>query len=152
MRLLLQNGADPDTRNVDDKAICQLASEDGQTEVVNLLLEYDVDINVKGTDLWAPLHYAARKGHKEVAELLLNHGADVNAKTMDGDTPLILASRYGHIELVRLLLLDFGADMGEDNTAFKCALMEGHKTIVNLLCSCYVHTPEGFGESTIVID
>jgi ankyrin repeat protein len=138
--MLLEHGADVNTK--DDFGITPLhwAADKGHVEVVKLLLERGADPNAKSnyswTSGWTPLHYAADKGHIEVVEALLKHGADVNAKDKDGKTPLHVASVRGDVNIVKLLL-ERGADPnardGNGETPLHWAASKGHVEVVEVL-------------------
>jgi ankyrin repeat protein len=77
------------------------ASENGHTEVVQLLLNAGADVHAEYD---AALRWASVRGHKEVIQLLLNIGADVYA---EHDWAIRWASYSGHTEVVRLLLAHY---------------------------------------------
>ncbi len=133
MRLLLDNGANPD-RLVDgyldmpalmyaeNAETTQLfidhgadihAEYDGggtplhiadNAEVAKILIDYGADIDGQSVLFGnMPLHAASYRGKKDVVQVLLDHGADVNAKDIDGRTPLDIAIDRGRTEIAALL-------------------------------------------------
>jgi ankyrin repeat protein len=81
-RLLLDRGANPDTRDEGDNATAMhFAAESGHLDIVKLLVERGADVNgfgdVHGWDIigWATLHH---KTHTDVAKYLLENGAQHN--------------------------------------------------------------------------
>ena len=106
-RLLLEHGADVNTRNNHHDIPLHFAAKFGRVEVVRVLLEHvanlgmeDDDgktaiqavseyVNARNSDGQTPLHFASRGTYMDgpditlslssVARLLLEHGADVNA-------------------------------------------------------------------------
>ena len=117
-RLLLENGAEPDTQ--DDhgltpthRAVKRLGAsrpDAGDRKVrllsiLDLLIKHGADLNVTDKTGKTPLHDAAGNGHPEVVRLLLEHGADVNATDNEGHTPLYHAARgpEGNEEIIALL-------------------------------------------------
>lgn len=62
-----------------------LASEKGNTEIIEILISagYDVNGKVQGT---LPLHTATMNGHAEAVKVLLAHGADVDSRDDTGTT------------------------------------------------------------------
>jgi ankyrin repeat protein len=116
-KLLLERGADVNTRRKDDRTPLHLASYYGNVEIVRLLLDHGADLEAAWGDMGEkPLHqvsygkYRSQEDGVRVAQLLFDRGADVNTRRKDDRTPLHLASYYGNVEIVRLLL-DNGADL-----------------------------------------
>jgi ankyrin repeat protein len=114
--LLLENGADVNTRGGMDRTPLHSASIQGYPDVVRWLLRRDVvDVNAQQFDRSTALHFAAFHGHLEVAEILLEHNAEVNASDDRGRLPLHDAARSGRLELVRLLLMQGGDANARDS-------------------------------------
>ena len=136
LKLLLDEGADINTRNTYGETPLHWAAEYGKTEIAKLLLDSDADVNAKDKDDGTPLHCATKRGYTEIVKLLLNGGADVNAKDEDGRIPLHWAAYNGHTEIVKLLL-DKGADVNAQKkngeTSLHDAIYLGHIETVNLL-------------------
>ena len=116
-QLLLEHGADVNTRRKDRQTPLHTASYSGSVEIVRLLLNHgaDPEANAEGSVGEKPLHivsygkYRSQEDGVRVALLLLERGADVNTRSNDHQTPLHLASYFGSVEIVRLIL-DHGAD------------------------------------------
>lgn len=103
-RILLENGADPNTRYFLGAEISLVAD----TESLELLLNYGAHTESRDRAGMTPLMRAARynQGAEQVL-LLLKYGADVNAMTdsrNDYRTVLHYAVLSGSISLVNLLL------------------------------------------------
>ena len=74
VRLLLENGADPNARIFDDSAPLHLASSKGTAEAVRLLLKYGADVvAVDGMGRTA-FQVASEEGRDEITKLLSAHG------------------------------------------------------------------------------
>jgi ankyrin repeat protein len=96
--LLLQKGADPNTRNDAGATALLWAVDDAET--TRLLLEHDADPNVRSADGLTPLLLAAaRFGSGDVVKLLLDHGAKP-----DGQPVLARAATAGDEAVMRMLI------------------------------------------------
>jgi ankyrin repeat protein len=103
MRLLLDQGADPNSPN--DFAATPLMWCAGDAAKVRLLLSRGAKVDARSKLGRTPLLIAAAyDGTTEAARLLIEKGADVNARDSGGMTVLEQAAGSNHIELVRLLL------------------------------------------------
>jgi ankyrin len=108
VKLLLQNGADPNPKN-DPRFPKQLpplavAINTDDIETIQLLLEHKSDPNAG-----APLALAARRKNLESVEVLLKSTADPNLPDGEGNRPLFFAARDGN-RLMADRLLKAGAD------------------------------------------
>jgi ankyrin repeat protein len=139
LHTLLENGADPDTRDSPGGEPLSWAAEKGHVEVVKrLLLQDGIDVNARDRYDRAPLFWAADFGRAEVVALLLARN-DINVNTKDryGWTPLSCAADGGHVEVVRLLLKRNDIDVNSKNrlgcTPLFWAVNKRHKAIIKLL-------------------
>jgi len=105
-RVLLEHGADTETRDNDTFSPLERSSNNGHVQVVRVLLENHADVNFLDENNLTALHFASSSGQVAVARVLLGNGADPNAKTTDNETPLHLADNEG----VTRILLEYGAD------------------------------------------
>ena len=109
-QLLLEHGADVNTRRDDRWTPLHLASLFGKFEIVQVLIDHGAEVDAVDDFNKTPLHEVSQgKSESEedgvrVARLLLDHGADVNAKERSGHTPLALVSRNERPKLAELLL------------------------------------------------
>ncbi len=111
VRLLLDNGADPNVRNEAGATALMWAVND--LEKTRLLLDRGADVNARSEDSRTALLIAAGQfGSREVVKLLLDRGADIKAKSPGGGgmTPVTEAARLSDETLLRLLI-ERGADM-----------------------------------------
>ncbi len=98
--------------------ILLIATDLGQTGIVNSLLQYGADPN--GTDYMdnTALSLAATKGNAVIMQALLESGSDVNHQNMLGVTPVLAAAEAGQFAAANYLA-DNGADIGlESVTGF----------------------------------
>jgi ankyrin repeat protein len=101
--LLLDKGADPNTRN--DAGATALLWAIDEPEITRLLLEHGADANARSADGMTPLLLAAaRFGSGDVVRLLLDHGAK-----LDHDPVLARAATAGDESVMRMLIAR-GAD------------------------------------------
>ena len=105
-RVLVEHGADTETRDNVTYSPLEGSSEMGHVEVVRVLLENHADVNFLDEINHTALHSASATGQVAVARELLRNGADPNAKKTDNETPLHLAPNAG----VTRILLEYGAD------------------------------------------
>ena len=80
-----------------------IASQNGHSEVVELLLSKQADVNIQSNG-WTALMIASHNGYSRIAELLLLNKADVNIQNNDGFTALMIGCIKGHSQVVQLLL------------------------------------------------
>ncbi|CAE7519217.1 Ank2 [Symbiodinium natans] len=107
VRMLLEADAHVRSGNSDAFNALKLATEQGFTDVVQLLLEFRA--NVDSTDdrcnhFRTCLHKAASRGFVDVAKLLLKAKADKDRVDKEGNTALSLAAAEGKSEAAAVLL------------------------------------------------
>lgn len=113
---LLENGANFNAKDAQERIVLQLALEGRQFTVVKekqhaavrLLIERGANLNAKGRYGLTLLHIYAQRGNRIQVQLLLEYGANVNVRDNIGHTPLFLANYHGH-EAVAELLREYGA-------------------------------------------
>ena len=93
VRLLLESGAEVDTKNAGGLAPLHYAARVGLKGVVEELLGKDADTNIRDSYGSTPLRDAALSGHRDVVEALLLKKADPNARDNIGMTPLHAAAQ-----------------------------------------------------------
>ncbi|KAJ7453730.1 ankyrin repeat-containing domain protein [Mycena latifolia] len=159
IRLLLENGADV---NANGGLALQLASAQGNDNMVQFLIHLGLDVNTFGGALMAAtyeghestvrlllesnadanavpaLFVASNEGHESVVQLLISLGANVNAVPEEAPfgTALQAASSRGYESIARLLI-EAGADVNAWGNYFGTALLAasraGHESLVRLL-------------------
>ena len=144
VRLLLDNGADPNFEREEDDESANLFRTPLHVSMTvsttTMLLDYGAAINTQSRYFGTALHSAIWFEEKEpgIINLLISRGADVNAPHWNFGNPLALACRVGKLEVVKLLL-ENGALMNEYNligqSPIQTAICESHWDVFNHLMS-----------------
>lgn len=100
--LLLDKGANPNTKVEDDYTSLIGASSGGNKEIVELLLKKGADVNAKNKYGETSLMRATYKGYPKVVELLLENGADMDLKDNDGRTAIDFAKEMNDKQIIEL--------------------------------------------------
>ena len=160
--LLLEAGADTETRSSRNKTALYMATSRGCADIVRQLISHGADLNAECEDLgmyynvvmWTPLHGALRNGIPLIARMLLEHGANPNAPDNLDRTALHLASSLGQIADIKLLL-EHGANVDvRDKDGYtplhKAAYHLNLQVVVVLLnCGSDPHSRNNKGETPI---
>ncbi|KAB8246233.1 hypothetical protein BDV35DRAFT_405211 [Aspergillus flavus] len=105
MRLLLENGTDPDARRSDGCNLISWAASHGYKAALTLLIESGGDINRGNYENGqTAIHHAVKYGQKGAVRLLVEYGADLKLGDKNGQTPLHFASSIGDRDIVQILL------------------------------------------------
>ena len=78
VKVLLKNGANPNSKDENLNTALHLAARFGNTEIVELLLKYDIDIDALNDAHNSALHIGTDVNHNEVVKTLLINGANAN--------------------------------------------------------------------------
>jgi ankyrin repeat protein len=149
VKLLIDNGADPNIKNVhSDSAltICAKRQFDGNDRGVNeniaaILLRSGAEVNVKNEYAETPLLNALTNGNLKIGEMLINSGADIYQVNPEGLSLMQLAISYAYregidFEFVKLLArngVDINAQYKNGDLPVKQALRMGHKLVYDWL-------------------
>ena len=74
VRVLLENGANPNVWDKNGRTALYAASSHGSLEVVRLLLKYGAEVGPENDKGRIPIQIASENGHHEVMKMLLDHG------------------------------------------------------------------------------
>lgn len=117
LALLLDRGADPESRDADGRTPLFQAALQGNTAAAELLLDRGADVDaVEHVYRSTPLQRAAENGNFATVKLLLQYGATINALDSRGVSALSLAAQVqsytnvGDARLIELLAVE-GADL-----------------------------------------
>ena len=80
MKLLLEKGAELETKDKYGQTPLSWAAGNGHEAVVKLLLEKGAELETKAKYGRTPLSWAAGNGHEAVVKLLLEKGAELETK------------------------------------------------------------------------
>lgn len=145
VKLLLENGADPNIKALNGGTALILASaKEENTNIINILLDYGSDINAmieddKMTGITS-LFYAINNNFGNNVKVLLERGADPNIEVIVYNqlqvSPLIYAIDLSNIEIANLLI-ENGADINYKNkdgyTALDYAIEQEYYQLEKLL-------------------
>jgi ankyrin repeat protein len=98
VRMLLANGARPDSLDYGRCTPLMNAAMLGHCEVVQALLEFGADVRARNREKETALHRAAATMQVDTARMLLEAGADVNARDALDTTPLLVAMKMAGTE------------------------------------------------------
>mmetsp|Transcript_85071 Transcript_85071/g.227408 ORF Transcript_85071/g.227408 Transcript_85071/m.227408 type:complete len:324 (-) Transcript_85071:214-1185(-) len=105
---LLQNNADPDTRNDQNDTLLHMGLKAGHKDCLGILrtvlAKSKRNLEVQNEDGQTPLMLAAASGNIEAAELLLKKGGNVNVTDAEDQTPLMLAVVQENPEMLQVIL------------------------------------------------
>jgi ankyrin repeat protein len=105
VELLLDAGADPNTRIATGETPTMTCASTGSADAVRALVARGADVNAKEpSQNQDAVMWAASERHANVVRLLVEAGANPRARTKKGFTALHFAAREGDIESVRQLL------------------------------------------------
>ena len=135
VKLLLENGAQVNTRDEEGRTPLMEAAGYGRLTTVRVLLDKDADLEAIDDYGNTALLLAAcdcalatMPDTYETAKLLLESGANVNVRNKDGDTPLMIASGGGVVKTqIVELLIEKGADLRSKNAKGETALTIARK-------------------------
>lgn len=104
VELLLQNGADVQSRSDGGWTPLHNAAEKGYEDVTSLLLRWKADVNTATSSGMTALHWSARNGHIGIVRLLLQQpGIRKHRKDFFEESAMIGAAQNGHIEIAHIL-------------------------------------------------
>jgi ankyrin repeat protein len=93
VKLLLEKGADVNTKYEDGSTTLMMAIQRDLMDTVKFLVEKGAEVNAENRYYQTPLMMASERGQTDIVKLLIERGANVDAKNMDGLTPLIMTIR-----------------------------------------------------------
>ncbi|KAM4871677.1 ankyrin repeat domain-containing protein 35 [Thomomys bottae] len=138
LTILLENGADINSKNEDGSTALHLATISCQPQCVKVLLQHGANEDAVDVENRSPLHWAASSGCASSVLLLCDHEAFLDVLDNDGRTPLMIASLGGHAAICSQLL-QRGARVNvtdkDDKSALILACEKGSAEVAELLLS-----------------
>lgn len=103
VKLLLDHGADPNSKSEDvDPVLLEIANED-QPELLDMLIEHGADINAQDSYGETALFNAAYNENVSMVQALLENGANPAIKNNDDQTVLDVAKENNYSDIVKIL-------------------------------------------------
>lgn len=136
VRLLLDMGADVNSRQGRYDSALNAAVHQGHVKVIQILLDKNADINIASGEYLDALQAASGGGYDKIVQMLLNNGARLHAQGGRYNTALVAASYHGHDKIVQLLVknnVDINAQGGIYPNALYAASCFGHDKVVQIL-------------------
>lgn len=113
---MIDKGLDINSRDKEGRTLLHIATQNGRTDIMDLLLTMGANINEEDYQGNTDLHYAILNNHIEAIEFLLGcPNININANDHQGNTSLHLAINKSNVEAVRLLLNNQGIDVNKFN-------------------------------------
>ena len=104
VRLLLENGADPNAKPSWETPAIVVAVKRDNMAILDLLLEYTPDLDAYKSGEGTALYTAVSKGKTEMVKRLLRHGADPNMRPTGSEPTLYKAVSKEYDDIVQMLL------------------------------------------------
>ena len=104
VRILLENGADPNVGKGEHGYAIHIAAMSRSEEIVSLLLKYKANVNNIAGCTGTALAAACWKCRVNVVDLLLKNGADPSLRKISWTSPLMIACQEDSHEIVQKLL------------------------------------------------
>jgi ankyrin repeat protein len=143
VKLLLEKGAELESKDTSGRTPLSLAAGRGHEAVVQLLLKQGAEPEFKDSMDRTPFWWAARGGNGTAKLLLATDRVNVDSRDRYNSTPLSIAARMGHREVVVVLLTRSCGLNVKDNfgrTPLWWAKRTGYPEIADLLLEKYKET------------
>jgi ankyrin repeat protein len=123
VKVLLNNGANLETANIDGITALMDAASHGQTEVLQVLIEAHANLEAVDKYNQTALMRASANGHTESVKVLLNNGANLETANIAGITALMDAASHGHTEVIQELIEAKANLEAVDNLGFTALML-----------------------------
>ena len=146
LKLLLQNGADANATDRNNRPALMIAAQQANALVINMLLKHGADPNFQTSKDDSCLHRIVRsRPHnlRQIVKVLVDNKANVNVANSEGQTPLYNAVRCNNKQNVDILI-EHGADVNfRDHT---------NRTPLHLAAACHVNKKTDFDNQHSILN
>lgn len=138
IKLLLQNGALPDTSNWFGHTAVHLfcAYQLGPATIIYTFAEHGANLNLRGNDGTSALHLAVGKASSDVCIALVKCGACLHIRDLANRTPLQLAEDSGGRMVVSMVLAVTNTPINDRDKSVECYFCKAVFTIVRRRIHC----------------
>lgn len=143
VKLLLNNGADPNVKAINGISALALATKLNDYESIEVLIKAGCKLDVFDSDGNSPLITACMECNYNIAIQLINSGADINFKGQDGKTALMSSLESGCLDIAGIIMkkeADINLEDKSGNTALHLAIKHNYTDIVKQLISLGANT------------
>ncbi len=143
---LLDNGADPSSKDETGTPAVVVAAKLGQTESVRALTGGVSTLDDVDADNRTALMWAVENGYPEIVSLLIEAGADIDVEDANGRTALVLAEETGKTEIA---LLFRACRVGQELNPGESCDVSGAGTVNVRTDGCLGEVPAFSGSTSI---
>lgn len=139
LRLMLNNGLDPNCADYDRRNALMVASMNGNTDVVRLLLDYHANPNLVDVHGTSALYEAVKGSHDETMEVLIKEDGRLCMSEETAATTLCQCVFNGDLLMLKRLCkagININAGDYDRRRAVHIAASEGNLAAVRVLAEC----------------
>ncbi len=154
VRILLNRGANVDTRNDSQNTALHCASKKGNADTIKELIAAGANVNATNIHALPPLHFAARAGKVDAIYALIDAGANVLLIDNVGHSALHFAVGGAKANVINALI-DAGLNINLQNqlghSALHLAAMRGNIKVIQALINSgiNIHALDGINQNCL---
>ncbi|MHC4963243.1 MAG: ankyrin repeat domain-containing protein, partial [Planctomycetota bacterium] len=130
VRVLIQNGADPEVRDRQGLTPLVWGIYKKNESVLKALIEAGADVNTRAYNGCTPLHYAVWVGSVELLKLLVENGGDLTARSYDKESVLDYAKKHNRVNILTYIEESLQNVSGTNKVAAKTSKLFDKKEAV----------------------